>query len=50
VTYKRNGRKKKLVVKIPAGIRSGTKIRLRGMGAQKGKKSGDLYLHIKIKD
>jgi len=50
VSYKRNGRKKKLMVKIPAGVRSGTKIRLKGMGAQKGKKSGDLYLHVRIKD
>jgi DnaJ-class molecular chaperone len=49
VKYKRNGRRKKLMVKIPAGIKSGTKIRLRGMGDKKGKKSGDLYLHIKIK-
>jgi DnaJ-class molecular chaperone len=50
IKYKRNGRRKKLLVKIPAGIRSGTRIRLRGMGAQKGQKSGDLYLHVKIKD
>jgi DnaJ-class molecular chaperone len=50
LTYKRDGRKKKLLVKIPAGIKSGTKIRLKGMGAQKGNRSGDLYLHVKIKD
>jgi len=50
ITYKRNRRKKRLVVKIPAGIKSGTKIRLKGMGNKKGKKSGDLYLHIRIKD
>lgn len=50
VTYKRGRRKKKLMVKIPAGVRSGTKIRLKGMGAEKSKKSGDLYLHIKVKD
>ncbi len=50
ITYKRNGRQKKLVVKIPAGIKSGNKIRLKGMGNKKGKKTGDLYLHIKIKD
>jgi DnaJ-class molecular chaperone len=50
LSYKRNGRNKKLIVKIPAGIKSGTKIRLRGMGAQKGNKSGDLYLHVRIKD
>jgi DnaJ-class molecular chaperone len=49
IKYKRNGRKKKLLVKIPAGIQSGTKIRLRGMGKQKGQRSGDLYLHVKIK-
>ncbi len=49
VKYKRNGRQKKPPVKIPAGIKSGTKIRLRGMGAQKGKRSGDLYLHVRIK-
>jgi DnaJ-class molecular chaperone len=50
VTYKRDGRKKKLMVKIPPGIKTGTKIRLKGMGAKEGKKSGDLYLHIKVKD
>jgi DnaJ-class molecular chaperone len=50
VTYNRDGRQKKLLVKIPAGIKSGTKIRLRGMGNKKGKKRGDLYLHISLKD
>jgi molecular chaperone DnaJ len=50
ITYNRSGRQKKLVVKIPAGIKSGTKIRLKGMGNKKGKKSGDLYLHVRIKD
>lgn len=50
VTYKRNKRKKKLMVKIPPGVKTGTKIRLRGMGAKEGKKSGDLYLHIRVKD
>jgi len=50
IIYKRNGRQKKLVVKIPAGIRSGTRIRLKGMGNKKGKKSGDLYLHVRVKD
>ncbi len=50
VTYKRDGRKKKLMVKIPSGVKTGTKIRLRGMGAKKGKKSGDLYLHVRVKD
>jgi len=49
VTYKRGGRKKKLMVKIPSGVKPGTKIRLKGMGTKEGKKSGDLYLHIKVK-
>jgi len=49
VTYKRGGRKKKLMVKIPPGVKPGTKIRLKGMGAKEGKKSGDLYLHIRVK-
>jgi DnaJ-class molecular chaperone len=50
VTYKRDGRKRKLMVKIPSGVKPGAKIRLRGMGAAEGEKIGDLYLHIKVKD
>ena len=49
VTYKRNGSEKKLVVKVPAGVRPGTRIKLKGMGMAMGDKFGDLYLHIKIK-
>ncbi len=49
VNYKRDNRLKKLMVKIPRGVKSGTKIRLKGMGIIEGKKSGDLYLHIKVK-
>jgi len=47
ITYKRNGERKKLLVKIPAGVKTGTKIRLRGMGLE-GTRRGDLYLHIKV--
>ncbi len=50
VAVKRDGRKKKLMVKIPPGVKTGTKIRLRGMGKKKGQKHGDLYLDIKVKD
>ncbi|TET45013.1 MAG: hypothetical protein E3J66_00195, partial [Dehalococcoidia bacterium] len=49
VTYKRGKQTKKLMVKIPPGVKPGTKIRLKGMGIIEGKKSGDLYLHIKVK-
>ena len=50
ITNKRGKQTKKLMVKIPKGIKPGTKIRLRGMGTTGDKKSGNLYLHIKVKD
>ncbi|UCH20433.1 MAG: DnaJ domain-containing protein [Deltaproteobacteria bacterium] len=42
---------KELSLKIPAGTRHGTKMRLSGHGlpAMKGKKRGDLYVRIRIK-
>jgi len=49
ITYKRDNKTKKLMVKVPSGIKPGTKIRLKGMGVEEDKKSGDLYLHIKVK-
>jgi len=49
IIYKRGKQTKKLMVKIPPGVKAGTKIRLKGMGIIEGKKSGDLYLYIKIK-
>jgi DnaJ-class molecular chaperone len=48
INYKRNNRSKKLMVKIPAGIQPGTKIRLKGLGQKKGRKTGDLYLEVKV--
>jgi len=50
ITRKRDKQTKKLMVKIPPGVKPGTKIRLKGMGIIGGKKSGDLYLHIKVND
>ena len=49
VTYKRGGQVKNLMVKVPSGVKPDTKIRLKGMGVMAGRKSGDLYLHVKIK-
>ncbi len=49
--YFQRKRKKKLVIKIPAGIRDGQRIRLAGMG-EPGKAQGpdgDLFLKVKIK-
>jgi DnaJ-class molecular chaperone len=44
-------RSKKLVVKIPAGIKEGQQIRLAGMGEEGkgGAPTGDLYLKVRIK-
>jgi DnaJ-class molecular chaperone len=47
VTFKQKKEKKELLVKIPAGVKTGTKIRLRGAGRQ-GYRPGDLYLHVKL--
>ena len=49
--YYLRSRSKKLVVKIPPGIREGQRIRLAGMG-RKGKaggKPGDLFLKVHIR-
>ena len=50
IVYKREKRVKKLMVKIPPGVKDGTKIRLKGASRIRGEKSGDLYLHIKVKN
>jgi DnaJ-class molecular chaperone len=45
----RNGlKRKKLWVKIPTGIQSGNQIRLKGMGYKEGKRTGDLYLQVRV--
>lgn len=45
IAYPLEGRTERLMVKIPAGVKEGTKLRLRG----KGRGGGDLYLRIKIR-
>jgi DnaJ-class molecular chaperone len=44
------GKPRKIIVKVPPGIRDGQKIRLKGMGAKGkgGEEAGDLYLEVKI--
>jgi curved DNA-binding protein CbpA len=49
-TYRRNGQMKNLMVKVPQGIKHGNKIKLKAMGIISGNKTGDLYLHVRIKD
>jgi curved DNA-binding protein len=47
-SFQRNGTLERLQVKIPAGVKDGTKLRLRGMGKSQGEKIGDLYLKIHL--
>ena len=50
ITYKRGNETKKLMVKIPPGVKTGTEIRLKGMGIKGDKEAGDLYLHVKVNE
>jgi len=49
--YYHKKKSKKLIVKIPPGVRDGQKIRLAGMGedGKGGEEPGDLFLKVKIK-
>jgi DnaJ-class molecular chaperone len=49
IAYRRGRKKTRLMVKVPAGVKTGTKIRLKSMGLSKNGKSGDLYLHVEVK-
>ena len=48
IIYQRDRETRRLMVKIPAGIQTGTRIRLRGLGRKTGRTTGDLYLRVKI--
>ncbi len=48
VTFEQGGKMRKLMVKIPRGIKHGSKIRLRGMGYQAGNQKGNILIHISI--
>jgi hypothetical protein len=50
ISFKRDKKKTNLMVKIPAGVTTGTRIRLKGMGLSQNSRTGDLYLTVKVKD
>jgi len=49
ISYKRGKKTTRLMVRIPAGIKSGTQIRLKNMGMSKDKKEVDLYINVTVK-
>lgn len=52
VKYQRNGEIKRVTVKIPAGVKTGSKIKLKGQG-EKGIfqiNAGDLYFNVNVED
>jgi hypothetical protein len=51
VTLERTGRVERFMVTIPPGVRSGTKLRLRGKGENNsGGIRGDLYLDVEVNE
>jgi curved DNA-binding protein CbpA len=50
LTIERGGRREEVLVRVPAGLRAGTRLRLRGKGEPGLAGSpGDLYLHVRLK-
>ena len=45
-----DSKEKHIEVNIPAGIRQGQKVRLKGMGGhgRNGGRNGDIYLHVEL--
>ena len=48
IKYNRGKERKNLIVKVPAGVTEGTRIKLKGMGS-KGEPLGDLYVIVRIR-
>lgn len=49
-TIKRGLSRKKLMVKVPQNVKTGTAIRLKGLGRKKKTETGDLYLHVRVRE
>jgi curved DNA-binding protein len=49
IKYKRGKERKRLLIKVPAGVTERTRIRLRGMGL-KGNPPGDLYVIVRVRN
>ena len=49
-SFNRGTQVERLVIRIPAGIENGTRLRLAGMGIKGGKnqEAGNLYLEVKV--
>jgi len=49
--YRKNGKSRNLMIRVPHGIKSGQRIRLKGMGVpgKAGGEPGDLYLKVRIR-
>ncbi len=52
ISYRKNGKIEEVSVRIPKGIATGKKLRLAGKGmvGKNGGPSGDLYLHISVRE
>lgn len=50
VIVKRGMKRKKLMVAVPADVKHGTTIRLKGMGKKDKTGCGDLYLHVRLRE
>jgi hypothetical protein len=48
ISYRIDGRRENLLVKIPSAVRNGTVLRLGGKGKKRGNEAGDLYLKIEL--
>lgn len=44
-----SGSRERILLTIPSGVRSGSKLRVAGKGAGSGKTKGDLYMRIKLR-